>query len=183
MAISYAITACSEHVELKNLIEQIRKNTNVNDEILLQLDCNHTSEVYEVAQHYNVNCEIEYHRIIFALNGDFAAFKNNLKDHCSREYIYFLDADEMISQYTIRILPDILKMNANIDMISVPRINIVEGITPEDIKKYGWVITKPLNLNQGHIEEKELDLTNLKDLEFYNMLNKHNLIISEDKIS
>ena len=37
--------------------------------------------------------------IEFPLNKDFASFKNNLKDHCSGDYIFQIDADEYPDEY------------------------------------------------------------------------------------
>ena len=82
-SISYAITACNEHVELERLLEQLQQYVRPEDEIVIQLDSNHTPEVKVVADKYNVmGYKCEYHRVIFGLNGNFTSFKNNLKEHC-----------------------------------------------------------------------------------------------------
>ena len=141
--ISYAITACNEHVELERLLVQLQEHIRPEDEIIVQLDSNHTNEVKAVADKYNVmGSKCEYHRIIFGLNGDFASFKNNLKSHCTRDYIFQIDADEYLSETLVEWLPSILENNTDIEMLSVPRINTVEGLTEQHIKQWGWNVNK-----------------------------------------
>ncbi len=144
--ISYAITACNEHKELEYLLDQINKIIRDEDEVVIQLDLNFTKEVGDVAIKYNVGTKYDYHRIYFPLNKDFASFKNNLKEHCTKEYILFIDADEYMSINLELSLPEILELNPEIDLFSVPRINMVEGLTQEHIQKWGW------NVNEhGHV--------------------------------
>jgi glycosyltransferase involved in cell wall biosynthesis len=136
--ISYAITACNEHVELERLLDQLNEHIRPEDEIVVQLDNTATDEVKKVAELYNVGASYEYHRITFGLNGDFASFKNNLKEHCSKDYIFQIDADEYLSDQLILNLPEILELNPTVELYFVPRINTVEGLTQEHIQKWGW---------------------------------------------
>jgi glycosyltransferase involved in cell wall biosynthesis len=140
--ISYAITACNEHIELERLLDQLHKHIRPEDEIVVQLDNTATNEVKEVAEKYNVGTLYHYHRIIFGLNGDFASFKNNLKAHCSRDYIFQIDADEYLSETLLEYLTAILEDNTHIELLSVPRINTVEGLTQEHIQRWGWNISE-----------------------------------------
>ena len=140
--ISYAITACNEHVELERLLDQLNASISSEDEIMLQLDNTATNEVKEIASKYNVGSRYEYHRIYYPLNGDFASFKNNLKKHCTRDYIFQIDADEYLSDQLIEWLPTILTANDQVEMFSVPRINTVEGLTEQHIKQWGWNVSK-----------------------------------------
>ena len=128
--ISYAITACNEHRELSRLLELLRNNIHADDEIVVQLDSNATQEVREVAKDY----------IEFPLDKDFASFKNNLTNNCTKDYIFQIDADEYPNEYLIHHLKDILQNNQSIDVFLVPRVNTVEGLTTEHIKKWGWII-------------------------------------------
>ena len=140
--ISYAITACNEHVELKRLLDQIESFITNDDEIVVQLDNTYTSEVWEVVQHYNVGRPYQYHRIVYGLNKDFAAFKNNLMQHCTKDYIFFIDADEYLAQGLISDLKLILADNPDIDCYALPRINTVEGLTSDHINKWGWYVNE-----------------------------------------
>jgi hypothetical protein len=83
----------------------------------------------------NANC-IEL--IESEFDNDFAQWKNFLNSHCKGEWIFQLDADESLSADLIVNLEDILHDNIDKDLIVVPRINIVNGITQEHIQKWGW---------------------------------------------
>lgn len=140
-SISFAITACNEHVELKRLLDQISLIIKPEDEIMLQLDTNATDEVKKVAEGYGIGASYEYHRIFFGLNNDFASFKNNLKDHCTRDWVFFIDADETLNYYFAKNIHEFLEMNKGIvDVISVPRVNKVNGLTEEHIYKWRWFV-------------------------------------------
>ena len=141
-SISYAITACNEHVELERLLDQLNEHVRPEDEIVVQLDNTYTKEVWAVADKYNIlKSKCEYHRIVSGLSGDFASFKNNLKAHCSRDYIFQIDADEYLSHQLLENLTQILELNPEIELYAVPRVNTVEGLTQEHIQKWGWVIS------------------------------------------
>ena len=142
VTISYAITACNEHVELERLLDQLNEHIRPEDEIVVQLDTTATEEVKQVAKKYNIGTRYEYHRIFHSLNNDFASFKNNLKSHCSRDYIFQIDADEYLSNELLQYLPEILEMNPEIELYAVPRINTVEGLTPGHILKWGWRVNE-----------------------------------------
>ena len=43
--------------------------------------------------------------------------KNKLNDYCTGDYIYQIDADEMISEYVIQNLHQILELNPKVDLI------------------------------------------------------------------
>ena len=137
-SISYAICACNEHIELERLLDQLNREIRPEDEIVLQLDTTATDEVKAVAIKYNVGTEYDYHRIYFPLNNDFATFKNNLKDHCTKDFVFFIDADEYLSEQLISNIPEILELNPEVELYFVPRINTVEGLTHEHIQRWGW---------------------------------------------
>lgn len=141
-AISYAITAHNEHVELERLLNFLNTYIRDEDEIVLQLDTTATPEVKKVADKYNVGARYEYHRVYSSLNGNFAAFKNNLKAHCTRPWIFNLDADEMLSEWFIQNLPQILQDNPTVELFCVPRINTVEGLTEEHIQRWRWQVNE-----------------------------------------
>jgi hypothetical protein len=139
--ISFAITAHNEHVELERLLDQLVTIIKSKDEIMVQLDSTATDEVKKVANKYNVGRDFEYHRIFASLNGDFATFKNNLKNHCTRDWIFFIDADEYLSEGLADNIHEILNTNQGlVDLIAVPRINTVEGLTRSHIDKWRWFV-------------------------------------------
>jgi glycosyltransferase involved in cell wall biosynthesis len=131
-SISYAITACNEHVELDRLLSQLTEHIRSEDEIVVQMDITATDEVKAVVNKYKL---INY---FHPLNKDFATFKNNLKGLCTKDYIFQIDADEYLSEELLVYLPAILEDNSSVEMFSIPRINTVEGLTEQHIKQWGW---------------------------------------------
>ena len=131
-SISYAITACNEHVELKRLLDILANNIRPEDEIVVQMDITATDDVKAVVNKYKL---MNY---FHPLNNDFATFKNNLKSLCTKDYIFQIDADEYPHPHFLESLPDILEYNSTIDVFLTPRINTVEGLTEQHIKQWGW---------------------------------------------
>jgi glycosyltransferase involved in cell wall biosynthesis len=131
-SISYAITACNEHVELERLLSQLTEYIRPEDEIVVQMDITATDEVKDVVNKYKL---MNY---FHPLNKDFATFKNNLKGLCTKDYIFQIDADEYLSDDLLTWLPDMLFDNNTVEMFSIPRINTVEGLTEQHIKQWGW---------------------------------------------
>ena len=155
--ISYAITACNEDQELTRLLKLLRNNIRQEDEIVIQLDSNATSKVKTIARNY----------IEFPLNKDFASFKNNLKSNCKGDWIFQIDADEFIQEEFIQYLPEILQQNENIDVLLLPRINTVEGITQEHINKWKWQVNE-----EGWINFPDYQMRILKNIPSINWINK-----------
>lgn len=137
MKISYAIPVHNEHEEIDRLLDHLLKHKNDVDEIIVQCDEGNTvPNVYKVLDKYKGKIQI----IEFPLNRDFASFKNNLKNHCTGEWIFQIDADEIPDEYLIDTLPSILKQNPNTEVFWVPRINTVHGLRNEHIEKWGWKV-------------------------------------------
>ena len=141
MKISYAIPVCNEHEEIKRLLDFLIKNIREEDEIVVQCDQgNTTPEVYEVLSQYKAPVGlIDPIKIIeFALNNHFSNFKNNLKENCSGDWIFQIDADEYPDEYLINALPRILEENTETEVFLVPRINEVTGILQSHLGEWGW---------------------------------------------
>lgn len=135
MRISYAIPVCNEDKELDRLLAQLLFYQTPDMEVVVQCDQGNTSpEVYRILDKYSAFI----HVIEFPLKGNFAAFKNNLKKHCTGAWIFQVDADEYLSESLIKNLPIILQSNPTVDLFLVPRINTVEGLTQEHISKWQW---------------------------------------------
>lgn len=147
MIISYAIPVCNEYKEIKYLIKYLFKHKREQDEIIIQCDKgNTTQKVYEVLEEFT-KANLPYKLIEFPLNGDFATFKNNLKDNCSGDYIFQIDADEYPDDYLMNTIESVIKINDKVDVFWVPRINKVNGLTKEHIKKWGWNVDKDSRVN------------------------------------
>ena len=157
-SISYAITACNEHIELARLLELLKNNIRPEDEIVIQLDIdNATKEVRTIANKYTMH----------PLNGDFATFKNHLKKFCTKDYIFQIDADEYLSEALLTSLPEILELNPEVELYAVPRINTVEGLTSEHINKWGWYVNE-----NGWINYPDYQTRILKNIPEIKWINK-----------
>jgi hypothetical protein len=153
--ISYGITVCNEINYIQNLIPFLLENKQQQDEIVILYDSkNGTEEVEEYLRSHSIQNEFRWYKEAF--NDDFAEWKNKLNSLCGEtDYIFSLDADEMISKDFMTILPEILKNNPEVEFYWVPRENYVLGITQEHIQKWGWKLDKQNRLNypdfQGRI--------------------------------
>jgi glycosyltransferase involved in cell wall biosynthesis len=133
--ISFAITVHNEHEELDKLLQQLVKNIRVEDEIVVQMDITATEEVKAVVNNYKLT------NYFHPLNKDFATFKNNLKSLCTKDWIFFIDADETLNYYFSKNIHEFLELNKGIvDLIAVPRVNKVNGLTQAHIDKWRWFV-------------------------------------------
>jgi len=140
MKISYAITVCNELEEIKRLVPFLLKHKNPQDEIVILYDeKNGNPDVLEYLLPFNIKPNVQTWRGLWFEN-NFADWKNKLNDYCVGDYIFQLDADEMISEYMVKNIHEILSLNTNIDLIFVPRINTVEGLTESHIKMWNWKV-------------------------------------------
>ena len=142
--LSYAITVCDEHEELKNLLSQLITYIDIEDEIVIQIDqSNHTELVLQTIRDiiaaFPAN---QINLLMFPLNKDFATYKNNLKNNCTKDFIFFIDADELLSEDLLLNFKQVLEMNPTIDCYNFPRVNTVSGLTQDHIIKWGWRVNE-----------------------------------------
>jgi glycosyltransferase involved in cell wall biosynthesis len=141
MTISYAITVCNELEEITKLLNFLQTNIRKEDEIVIQYD---DSSVTDGVMDYLklMNSMHENHKVIgFPLNKDFASFKNNLKSHCTKDYIFQVDADEIPHEFLVEYVGQVLDENP-VDIVFVPRVNTVEGLTQSHIDKWKWKVNE-----------------------------------------
>ena len=139
MKISYAITVCDEFIEIQNLLYFLLKRKRPQDEVVVLVDMtknNPTSELLGYLHKLSYNNYITLVEDNF--NNHFADWKNRLTRACKGDYIFNIDADEIPNEYLIENLPSLLEANQNIEVYYVPRVNTVEGLTDEHIKKWNW---------------------------------------------
>ena len=142
MVISYAITTHNETEEINKLLEFLVHNTDKEDEIVILDDFSDekTQEVFTSwqAQYGDLKTiRIEQRK----LNKNFAEQKNYLTSMCKGSYIFNIDADEIPHPILISQIKQILEIN-EVDLIWIPRVNTVKGLTEEHIKKWGWNVTE-----------------------------------------
>jgi hypothetical protein len=138
-SISYAITVCNEHEELELLLNQLNDFVDVHNQIVIQSDEGNTTEqVFQVIDWFRENCKCEFDFVQWPLKNDFAQFKNNLKSHCRKDYIFQIDADELLGDGLCMNIHSLLAENGDNDVYFIPRINIVKGLTREYAESQNW---------------------------------------------
>ena len=177
MKISYAITVHNELEELMKLLDFLNNNIREEDEVVIQYD--ESGVTQEVMEFLNIKQKIHGYTVIgFPLNKDFASYKNNLKSHCTKDYIFQIDADEIPHEVMIAYLPQVLEENP-VDIIFVPRVNTVDGLTQQHIDKWRW------NVNEkGWVNWPDYQTRIYKNTEDVTWMNKvHEKITGYDTFS
>jgi hypothetical protein len=174
MKISFAITVCNEIEEIKRLVPFLLKHKRINDEIVVLFDQkNGDQDVLDFLLEFNKLPNVQTWRG-FDFDNNFADWKNKLNEYCDGDYIFQLDADEMISEYMVKNVSEIISLNPEVELFFIPRVNTVEGITQDHIDRWGWSTSK----SDYHIKEKIVDTQSNE----YKFLKDNGFIISETEI-
>jgi glycosyltransferase involved in cell wall biosynthesis len=177
MKISYAITVHNELEELMKLLDFLNNNIREEDEVVIQYDEGGVTD--EVLEFLKIKQKIHGYTVVgFPLNKDFASYKNNLKENCKGDYIFQIDADEIPHEVMIAYLPEVLESNP-VDIIFVPRVNTVNGLTQKHISKWRW------NVNEkGWVNWPDYQTRIYKNTEDVTWMNKvHEKITGYDTFS
>lgn len=141
MKISYAVTVCNELVEIQRLLPFLIENKREIDEIVIFFDSkNGSKSVEDFLRAQSIN-KVSFRWMAYHFDGHFAHMKNALSEACLGDYIFQVDADEMPNLSLIEYLPTLLEMN-DVEVLRVPRINTVAGLTNEHIRKWGWNVNE-----------------------------------------
>jgi len=137
--ISYLVTTHNEGKCIETLLFQILEYMSDDDEIVI-VDDNSTDKLT-----LNILESVKSDKVrIFKhdLNKDFASHKNFGKEQCHNKWIFQLDADETVSEYLLKNIHTLLEYNNEIELLAVPRVNIVNGLTQEDVQKWRWRVNE-----------------------------------------
>ena len=138
MKISYGITVHNEAEELIKLLEVLNKNIDEEDEIVVCVDGDDEKVEAVLGEYLSENKAIVYKR---KLSKDFSAQKNSVIEKSSGDYVFHIDADEYPNEILIQQLKQILEMN-DVDLVWIPRVNTIEDMKEEHIKRWGWRVTE-----------------------------------------
>ena len=139
MKISYAITVCDEFLEIQRLLSLLLNNKRRQDEVVVLVDLSKNKPTSELLRYlHELNSEDYITLVEDTFNRHFANWKNILTKACKGDYIFQIDADELPNLVLIQNLPIILESNPDNEVYLVPRVNTVEGLTPEHIQMWGW---------------------------------------------
>ena len=143
MEISYGITVHNEADELNRLLEILIHKSDKEDEIVICVDGEDDGVKFVLdswCQQYGHNKLIKVYQR--KLDGDFASQKNSVIENSTGDYIFHIDADEYPHETLLGQLKQIIEMNDGVDLIWIPRVNTIEGMTQEHIQKWGWRISE-----------------------------------------
>jgi glycosyltransferase involved in cell wall biosynthesis len=129
--ISTIIIAKNEASNLKKILPRLHWC----DDIVL-IDDNSTDETANVATQFNVR--------VFKRSFDgFGPQKQFAVAQTLNEWVLNIDADEYLSNGLAENIHSILDMNKGlVDVIALPRINTVEGLTESHIQKWRWNVNE-----------------------------------------
>ena len=138
--ISFAITTHNEGEYIRDLFDQLVPHCEQTGDEIIVVDDNSTDPftlnlLYDYADRNII--QLYSHE----LNHDFGAHKNFLNSKCNGKYIFQVDADEKFNQNLLTYIHDIIDNN-DIDLYMIPRVNVVSGLTDEDIRRWGWRINE-----------------------------------------
>ncbi len=176
--ISYGVTVCNEAEELERLLECLVCNIGKKDEIIILSDkINVTTDVLAIIHKY-LKADNRTKHITFALNSDFATFKNNLIESAKGDYLFQIDADEIPNTYLLKKIKSFLFIYRWYDCFNIPRVNYVEGITEEHIKKWNWKIDYRNRVNYPDLQMRLFKLN--KEIRWKNKV--HEVLINWSKV-
>ena len=136
--ISFCITTKNEGPYVDTLLTQLVPMLVDEDEIVIIDDYSDDEETIDIIRNWrNQNTEISLYQR--HLQKDFSAHKNFGIEKCSNPWIFQIDADETLGSSLEENVHSLILSNPEIELFLIPRVNIVEGITQEDIKKWKWV--------------------------------------------
>jgi hypothetical protein len=136
MLISYAICVSTETTEIMHLLTFLKETRHPDSEIVVLVD---TSKDFPIGILRDVKV------VTREFDRDFAAHKNFLNMHCSGDYIFNIDADEIPMERLMNTVTEIAT-KGKAELVYVPRINICPGYTEKfaqeqkfSINEAGWI--------------------------------------------
>lgn len=133
LSIDFVVLACPNDNEsvVLDLLRFLKKNKNKNDKLYILWDGIEAPQQYH--NHATVICN--------KLNHSYSEHRNSILHLLKKDYSFFLDADEKPAKELMRSIRDIILSNDYPDLLLLPRVNIVHGLTPEAVQQYGWDVT------------------------------------------
>lgn len=139
MKISYQILCKNEDESLTKLLTQLVDNKREVDEINV---CRDTSgdnpKTKKVIRSYLGKIHHYERKITHTIHEQ----KNWLATKATGDYLFYLDADELLDLRLIQNLHKIIEHNPSVDIFIFPRINTVDGLTEEYTKERSWQLNE-----------------------------------------
>lgn len=151
MKISYQILCKNEDNSLEQLLELLIKCKREIDEINVCRDSlGENPKTLKIINKFKNQINYFEREITHTIHNQ----KNWLAQHASGDYLFYLDADELLHESFLQSLPLILENNPDVDIYFFPRINIVKGITQEYIQQRGWNVNEKGWVNFPDVQDR-----------------------------
>lgn len=135
--LTFNIICLNEEERIEKTLKNIRE---LADEIIV-IDGGSKDRTVEICSDYADYVEVK------EFSGDFADQKNYANFKSNGRWIFNIDADEIMHDNLIEVLPKLLSNNEGIELFWIPRINIVHGLTDNHIEKWHWVVDDDKHIN------------------------------------
>lgn len=137
-SISYGILVCNEAVELNRLLGNLTAYLRPEDEIVILVDGPKAPQaVADIITLWQRTCEnLNCYRSEF--KGNFAEWREELASHCTKDWVFQIDADELVDLDLLVHLSEIIEAGGDTEVFALARVNTVTGLTQEDIDKWHW---------------------------------------------
>lgn len=153
MKISYQILCKNEDESLEKLINLLLNHVDLNDEINICRDLlGENPKTKQILTKYSKTERVNvYEReITHTIHNQ----KNWLATKANGDYLFYLDADELLDPAFLQNLKPILENNSNIDTYFLPRTNIVIGLTEEYRQSRGWNVDEKGRINWPDVQDR-----------------------------
>jgi len=137
--ISFGLTTHNEGHYIQQLLDQLIPHCEKTGDEIVVVDDNST-DAFTSQILYEYSNEDKIRLYYHALDNDFAGHKNYVNSLCEGDYIFQIDADEKLHTNLLTYLHDIVYNNTNVDLFLIPRVNVVTGLTDDDIQRWGWIL-------------------------------------------
>lgn len=151
MKISYQILCKNEDSSLEKLLKFLIIHKKTEDEINVCRDTlGKNPKTLQIINSFKNQINYFEREITHTIHNQ----KNWLAEQASGDYLFYLDADELLSETFITNLHLILESNPDVDIYFLPRINIVEGITQEYIRQRRWQVNEKGWINFPDVQDR-----------------------------
>ncbi len=173
MTISYGITVYNEAEELKRLLKVLYEAIDDEDEVVVCVDGDDDAVRFELDVYSKKFSDSYKPMKVYQrkLDKDFAAHKNSVIENSTGDYIFHIDADEYPHDTLLKQLKQILNMNLGVDLVWIPRVNTVDGMTSEMAHSIGWRMDKNNWVNYPDYQARVF--RNHKDIRWTRPLHEH----------
>jgi glycosyltransferase involved in cell wall biosynthesis len=170
--VSFTILTHNEGPELKRILDQISTFKTLWDEVIIVDDYSTNEETIRIHEWAKNDAVLQAKVIQRHTEGDMVAQRNFANKQCKNEYIFSIDADELLESNLAKSFREILVINNDVEYFRLPRVNKVSGISITHVSNWHWGISSL----PSEIEEKPLE----QQSDEYKLIKAYNLIISEN---